>query len=700
MRVLFISGILARLLPGAIDEKEYPFRDIFMWTEATFGDRQPKEFIDRPTKKPADDVVAAFKKMLSDLGMKIPFDITGLEKQLKNKQSADLLKKATRRFLDENYGGTGAEIERYIPSDYKAWPETHPEIMSSTLGDFFRALNKEWLEMAREKPPLKSGVSTHLDLPHPFFVPGGRFREMYYWDSYWIIKGLLHTGMDRSAVWMIENFIYIVEKLGFIPNGSRIYYTNRTQPPMFPQMLLLLYRYSRYDHARLVLGRGLQAAIKEYGWLQANRSKTITMDDKSKIQLNFYGTRSKYPRPESFYTDTMLADKRLERMKKAGADKPANDRPGKVKKQNEDETEESEEVKSAEKDLELIKKLEGHKEMCRAERLENEVPDKTAFDQCIGRMGADGRISGKRQDDGHEDKNDAHSISEETALLFSNIRSAAESGWDFSSRWTSAGENDLSKIDMMNIIPVDLNAIMYMNERIIAFLLAESGDHAQAAQFRKSASARHSAMNRLLWNPSANAWNDYNIASREHNTSRFYFSNIMPMLYDMAPPRGISYYSILSRYHMVLFGYQGGIPASGRASVHSTEQWDFPNVWAPHQDMMVDFLQRKNENELAYHVARSFSDNVLAGFRKNSVFYEKYHCSRLGSTGWGGEYPPQTGFGWTNGVEIGFIVNFWERLEKSFDHLESYKSIIEYLRENEGNLKINRRMPLRKNQKI
>ena len=63
-----------------------------------------------------------------------------------------------------------------------------------------------------------------IHVPNPFIVPGGRFRENYYWDSYWIVKGLLVSGMTETVRGMIRNFAHMVETYGFVPNGSRIYY--------------------------------------------------------------------------------------------------------------------------------------------------------------------------------------------------------------------------------------------------------------------------------------------------------------------------------------------------------------------------------------------------------------------------------------------------------------------------------------------
>ncbi|KAL7737638.1 hypothetical protein ACLKA6_007746 [Drosophila palustris] len=74
-------------------------------------------------------------------------------------------------------------------------------------------------------------------VPNPVIVPGGRFVEFYYWDTYWIVRGLLHSGMIQTARGMIDNFLYIVSQYKFVPNGGRIYYWGRSQPPLLVPMV-------------------------------------------------------------------------------------------------------------------------------------------------------------------------------------------------------------------------------------------------------------------------------------------------------------------------------------------------------------------------------------------------------------------------------------------------------------------------------
>ena len=81
-----------------------------------------------------------------------------------------------------------------------------------------------------------------LYLPQPYVVPGGRFNEMYGWDSYFIQLGLLRDGRLPLARDMADNFLYEIRHYGKILNANRTYYLSRSQPPFLTQMLLAVYR--------------------------------------------------------------------------------------------------------------------------------------------------------------------------------------------------------------------------------------------------------------------------------------------------------------------------------------------------------------------------------------------------------------------------------------------------------------------------
>jgi alpha,alpha-trehalase len=93
-----------------------------------------------------------------------------------------------------------------------------------------------WPVLTREPAahPVKSSL---LPLPHPYVVPGGRFVEIYYWDSYFTMLGLAHSGCAELLHAMTDNFAYLIDTFGHVPNGNRTYYLSRSQPPMFALMV-------------------------------------------------------------------------------------------------------------------------------------------------------------------------------------------------------------------------------------------------------------------------------------------------------------------------------------------------------------------------------------------------------------------------------------------------------------------------------
>ncbi|MFD2137026.1 trehalase family glycosidase [Novosphingobium resinovorum] len=101
------------------------------------------------------------------------------------------------------------------------------------MREHIRAL---WPQLSRDAvtpPPASSAIA----LPSPYVVPGGRFREIYYWDSYFTMLGLVADGRDDLVEGMIDDFASLIERFGHIPNGTRTYYLSRSQPPFFALML-------------------------------------------------------------------------------------------------------------------------------------------------------------------------------------------------------------------------------------------------------------------------------------------------------------------------------------------------------------------------------------------------------------------------------------------------------------------------------
>ena len=82
--------------------------------------------------------------------------------------------------------------------------------------------------------------SSKISLPHSYIVPGGRFDEIYYWDSYFTMLGLAVDGHEAMILNMVDNFKYLIDTVGHIPNGNRTYFLSRSQPPFYSLMVKLL----------------------------------------------------------------------------------------------------------------------------------------------------------------------------------------------------------------------------------------------------------------------------------------------------------------------------------------------------------------------------------------------------------------------------------------------------------------------------
>jgi alpha,alpha-trehalase len=99
-------------------------------------------------------------------------------------------------------------------------------------------LHSLWATLTRQ-PDVANG-STLIPLGNPYVVPGGRFREIYYWDSYFTMLGLKVSEEYELMQHIIDNFSDLIDTFGYIPNGNRSYYLGRSQPPFFALMVSLL----------------------------------------------------------------------------------------------------------------------------------------------------------------------------------------------------------------------------------------------------------------------------------------------------------------------------------------------------------------------------------------------------------------------------------------------------------------------------
>jgi alpha,alpha-trehalase len=386
-----------------------------------------------------------------------------------------------------------------------------------------------------------------LPLPYPYIVPGGRFREIYYWDSYFTMLGLRESKQTSVIENMVNNFAYLINTYGHIPNGNRSYYLSRSQPPFFSLMVQLL----AAEKGDAVYKTYLPALDKEYAYWMDKTAPTkhvVKMPDGS--VLNRYYDRDDIPRQESYYEDVTLAN---------GIASPAA-----------------------------------------------------------------------------------------KAALYRNLRSGAESGWDFSSRWFADPRN-MATIQITDIVPVDLNSLLYNLELVIAKAKKLKGAAKDASLFAQRAEKRRQAIEKYCWNAKIGFYFDYNLRSKKQHTA-ITAAGVFPLCFINLYPesmqaKGKAVANVL-RQHLLK---DGGIVTTTQ---QTGQQWDAPNGWAPLQWMTVWALSRCEQYQLMTDIVERWTKLNEKVYANTGKFMEKYNVVDTHLEAGGGEYPSQDGFGWTNGVYL------------------------------------------------
>lgn len=404
-----------------------------------------------------------------------------------------------------------------------------------------------WSTLKREADKTIPG-STLLPLPQPYIVPGGRFREIYYWDSYFTMQGLQSSGEVEIIRDMLDNFAYLIKTYGHIPNGNRNYYLSRSQPPFFAMMVDVL----AAQEGAAVYTRYKDALQKEYDYWMDKTARTrhvVTMPDGSK--LNRYYDQDSLPRQESYKQDYEIT-KDFNRQKKAMANR--------------------------------------------------------------------------------------------------DLRSGAESGWDFSSRWFRDGKN-LSTIQTTNLVPVDLNGLLYHMELTLAKTYKLQGNTKQSALYEKAAATRKVAINKYCYNAKDGWYYDYVISDKKQSKIMT-IAGMTPFFFKVAPQAAITKAAAIVEQK---FLKSGGVVTT---LASTGQQWDAPNGWAPLQWMTIRGLEDYNQPALARKIAERWIALNTKVYLKTGKLMEKYNVEDASLEAGGGEYPGQDGFGWTNGVLLALIKKY------------------------------------------
>ncbi|KAG0555208.1 hypothetical protein KC19_12G152100 [Ceratodon purpureus] len=508
-------------------------------------------------------------KLYVDLPLKGSLQVTAAAFQALPRGTAGFVEPDTlKEFLKEYFYEAGSDLVPYTPSDHVANPEGFlPRVQNAAARAWGLKVHSLWPSLTRlVSPEVERQPDRHTLLPlqHPFVVPGERFREVYYWDSYWVIRGLLASKMTETAAGMVDNFLGIVDTHGFIPNGSRTYYENRSQPPFLGRMVRAVF-FATGDLS--LANRALPLLLEEYKFWTRDPYQVVVRDVQGREhKLSRYSALWDKPRPECSTIDKSIA---------GGFSK-----------------------------------------------------------------------SKKKQ-------------------IFRNIATAAESGWDFSSRWMGDGET-LSSMKTASIIPVDLNAFLLQMECDIAFFARAVNNDKLFKHFTWAAEARRRAFDAILWNESMGQWLDYwlplqkpadarkNVYSWDSSMSNrnIYASNFVPLWCSIFQPGDSRIDQVVEALSSSDLVQPGGIATSLK---ETGQQWDFPNAWAPLQHMIIEGLVMSGSRKaiaMAQTISHSWLRSNYMSFQRTGHMVEKYDARYCGKVGGGGEYTIQTGFGWSNGVVL------------------------------------------------
>lgn len=504
---------------------------------------------------------------------------------MKLNESPILVQNAFDRLMEENNNSPSNEIiasfvqkyftlenqmEDFTPADWKVSPDFINHITDSRFRQFAIDLNFRWQILCRK---IKNDVEVNQDLytliylPHPVVVPGGRFREIYYWDSFWIIRGLLLSEMYDTVRGMLLNFVHLIQIYGLIPNGGRTYYINRSQPPLFIQMVD---EYVKATGDEQFVKDNWKFLVREFEYWAQHHFTTVVKNGQT-YRLARFNCEDEGPRPESYFEDYELVEQYAQTL-------------------------------------------------------------------------------------------------EEKANLYWEMKTGAETGWDYSSRWMikdGGNTGELHDTKARFIIPVDLNSFIALNAQILSRYAKDIiQNEVSALLYQKFADDLVDAIDNVLWDDDEGVWLDFDMINCK---TRKYFSpsNLVP-LYTETMSKGNRSNQIHSALSYLLkhdiTQHPGGLPTTFSVT---GQQWDFPNCWPPLEHMVVLGLERTNipeAQDLAFQIASKRVEGSFNNFIAKGHMFEKYDALSSMRIGGGGEYEIQIGFGWTNGVVMDFLNMYNKRL--------------------------------------
>jgi alpha,alpha-trehalase len=440
-----------------------------------------------------------------------------------------------------------------------------------------------------------------LYLANRYVVPGGRFNEMYGWDTYFIVRGLVEDKRLDLARGIIENFFFEIEHYGTVLNANRTYFLTRSQPPFLTSMILAVYEAERAagknDHE--LLEKGYQWASKDYEmW---TREPHLAGD----TGLSRYFDFGNGPAPESLKDETD-AYRRV-----AGY---------------------------------FLLHAQGRNYVTEVETPSTpqtaEEQQKAAADYQGARYSV--QVCNAQRTMAKADCDPPRDIFLSTDY-YKGDRAMRESGFDISFRFGPYGAAT------HHYVPVCLNSLLYKTEKDLQQMSEMLGRRDDAQRWSDRAAQRSERIQKYLWDAQRGMFFDYNLDTSSCSTYN-YITTFYPLWAGIATKEQAE----ALRKNLPIFERPGGIAMSDR---DAGVQWDLPYGWAPTTLLAIEGLRRYGFNQDADRTSYEFLSNIADNFRRDGTIREKYNVITRSS-----ETPVATGyqmnvvgFGWTNGAFLALL---------------------------------------------
>jgi alpha,alpha-trehalase len=431
-----------------------------------------------------------------------------------------------------------------------------------------------------------------LYLPNPYVVPGGRFNEMYGWDSYFILLGLEADHKEALAKGIVDNFLFEIEHYGAVLNANRTYYLTRSQPPFLTSMIRAVYE-NPASFPSTPAGRIQARAWLQHAYMLAEVDHSTWERPEHKAGstgLSRYFDYGTGPVPEmaddsAYYTDVL---RWLFAHPHQGGD------------------------------AYLVKASE-HPDAAEAAKLNLTSCDIHASVVCAKAWYAGFRLSRD---------------------FYSGDRAMRESGFDTSNRFGPFSG------DTHHYVPVCLNSLLYRYERDLEHLAVVLGNVKDAAHWDRRSQARASAIQRYLWRPKDGVFADFDFV-HARPSSYAYITSLYPLWAGFTTRDQAT--KIVAQLN--LFERPGGLSNS---NTNTGLQWDEPFGWAPTNWIVVSGLDSNGFRTDAARIAQHFDSTIDAGFATDNTIREKYNVvagnSAVKVTA--GYKSNEIGFGWTNAIYL------------------------------------------------